>query len=147
MGNEVEKTWRGRLPQMSKLDLDLVKHALTTARDHGFAEVELSLGEDTFSAVLKGKPKPKASASPVEDIPVATAPGSEIKSSLVGYYKPAKTPLAVGLTVSKGDVVAVITALGIPNDIESPASGTISEVLVEPNQPVEFGQVLARIDI
>lgn len=132
---------------MSKLDLDLVKHALTVARDHGFAEVELSLGDDAFSAVLKGKPKPKASASLVEDLPAVAVLGTEIKSSLVGYYKPAKTPLEVGLNISKGDVVAIVTALGIPNDIESPASGTISEVLVEPNQPVEFGQVLARIDI
>ena len=44
-----------------------------------------------------------------------------------------------------GDIVAVISQLGIANDVESRVSGEIVEVLIEENQPVMFGQVLARI--
>jgi acetyl-CoA carboxylase biotin carboxyl carrier protein len=132
---------------MAKLDLELVRHALTVARQHGFAEVELGVGEETFSAKLTpGRPaatKPQAVATGEPEEPKEQL--QEVKATLVGYYRPAKTPLEVGITVKKGDVVAVIAALGIANDIESPGEGEVVEVLVEPNQPVQYGQVLARI--
>ena len=68
-----------------------------------------------------------------------------IASTLVGYYQEAKQPLRVGTAVHAGEVVAIVTALGIANDVESKVSGEIVEVLVEPNQPVEYGQALAKV--
>ena len=68
-----------------------------------------------------------------------------IKANQVGYYRPAGKPLEVGLTVSKGDVVAVISALGLANDLESPVEGEVVEVLVADGEPVQFGQVLAQV--
>jgi biotin carboxyl carrier protein len=130
---------------MSNLDLDLVKHALTVARTHGFAEVELVGGQDRFSARLElAVPSVGRPAAP-ETSPLANQEHGAIKATLVGYYRPAKNPLAPGMRVEKGDLVAIIAALGIANDVESTVSGEVMEVLVTPNQPVEYGQVLAKV--
>lgn len=127
------------------MDIDLVRHALAAARRHGYAEVELGEGEATFSARLARLPKPKATPAPVAGDANATKAAGEIKASLVGYYREAKEPLAVGRTIRKGDSVATIEALGIVTDVTSKVEGEIVEVLVEPGQAVEYGQVLARV--
>jgi acetyl-CoA carboxylase biotin carboxyl carrier protein len=133
---------------MAELDLDLVRHALTVARQNGFAEVELALGPDVFAATLAPAPKghaPITSAAADSEEPEPSETLIDVRATLVGYYRPAKTPLAPGTEVKQGDVVAVVAALGIANDIESPASGEVVEVLVSDNEPVQYGQVLARI--
>jgi len=66
-----------------------------------------------------------------------------VTAPMVGYYRAGT--LEVGAKVKKGDIIAAVAALGLANDIEAPADGEIDEVFVEPNQPVEYGQVLARI--
>ena len=125
------------------MDLDLVRHALTAARRHGYAEVELGEGEAAFTARLAKLPKPKPSAVSTE-APAANLP-SEIKATLVGYYRETKEPLKVGRTIHKGDPVATIEALGIVTDVVSKVEGEVIEVLVDPGQAVEYGQVLARV--
>jgi biotin carboxyl carrier protein len=132
---------------MAQLDFDLIRHALTTARENGFAEVELCVGDDSFAAKLAPAPPSRKPPTPVEENATVEATNGlvDVKATLVGYYRPAKTPIEVGMSVAEGDVVAIIGALGIANDVESPASGEVVEVLVEQNQPVEYGQVLARI--
>ena len=131
---------------MPGLHADTVRHALQFARKKGFAEVEIELDGSTFSATLekvKAKPKPAGAAEAEEalDIPV------EIKSTLVGYYGLSKSPLEVGRTISKGDVVAVVSALGLANEIESEHGGEVVEVLVSDGDPVEYGQPLARVKV
>ena len=130
---------------MANLDAELVRHALSVARQYGFAEVELGIGEESFVARLDPVAhKPKASKS--SNAAAALEPEFQtITSTLVGYYRPAKSPLQVGGSVKKGDVVAIIAALGIANDVESKVTGEVVEVLVEPNQPVEYGQALAKV--
>ena len=84
----------------------------------------------------------------------AAAPASqllEIKSPMVGTYYSAPEPGAepyvkVGSRVSSGQVVCIIEAMKIMNEIESELHGVIREVAVENTQPVEFGQVLYRVD-
>src|SRR5438445_1487108 len=75
----------------------------------------------------------------------------EIKSPMVGtFYKspePGAEPyVKVGSRVAVGQVVCIIEAMKIMNEIESEVQGVIREVLVENAQPVEFGQVLCRVD-
>ena len=124
------------------MDLDLVRHALAAARRHGYAEVELGAGDASFTARLARLPK---AAPPAVDVPVVDDAPQEIKATLVGYYREAKAPLAVGRTIRKGDNVATIEALGIVTDVGSKVEGEVVEVLVEPGQAVEYGQVLARV--
>ncbi len=130
---------------MSNLDLELVRHALSVARQRGFAEVELAIGEQNFSAHLDPLPR-KAGQAKASGPEAPKEPELlNITATLVGYYREAKRPLRVGDIVQKGDVVAVVAALGIANDVESKVSGEVVEVLVEPNQPVEYGQTLAKV--
>jgi acetyl-CoA carboxylase biotin carboxyl carrier protein len=132
---------------MAKLDLDLVRHALKTARENGIVDVQISIGDDSFAASLApGKPKPKASGPSAAAVPTVSPDAIvDVKAPLVGYYRTSKIALEVGKRVEKGSAIAVVAALGIANDIEAPASGEIIEVLVQPDESVQYGQVLARI--
>ena len=86
----------------------------------------------------------------------APAPGAanallEIKSPMVGTFYKAPEPGAeayakVGTRVAPGQVVCIIEAMKIMNEIEAEVQGMIREVCVENAQPVEFGQVLFRVD-
>jgi acetyl-CoA carboxylase biotin carboxyl carrier protein len=75
----------------------------------------------------------------------------DVKSPMVGtFYKSpepsAKAYVAVGDRVSKGQIVCIIEAMKIMNEIESDHSGVIREILAQDAQPVEYGQVLFKID-
>jgi acetyl-CoA carboxylase biotin carboxyl carrier protein len=75
----------------------------------------------------------------------------EIKSPMVGTYYSAPEPsappfVAVGQRVTKGQVVCIIEAMKIMNEIESEFDGVVREVLVDNSHPVEYGQVLLRVD-
>ena len=81
----------------------------------------------------------------------AKPPGQEIKSPMVGtfYESPepgAKAYVSVGDRVQKGQVLCIIEAMKIMNEIESEHSGIVRELCVKNAQPVEYGQVLFRID-
>lgn len=130
---------------MGHEELDLVRHALSVAQRAGCAEVELAHGSLRFAAKLDAVPAaPRSAVSGEPQIPVEE-PSLEIVSTLVGYYRPVDPPLAPGQKVERGQVVAVVAALGIANEIESKLAGEVVEVLVEPDQPVEFGQPLAKL--
>ena len=100
---------------------------------------------------------PVQTAAPVQATPSAPVAASEdskyitIKSPMIGtmYRKPApdKAPFVeVGSTISKGDVVCVIEAMKLFNEIESEVSGKIVKVLVDDSSPVEFDQPLFLVD-
>jgi len=85
--------------------------------------------------------------------PAAVAPSHlvEIKSPMVGTFYSAPEPGAepyakAGSRVAAGQVVCIIEAMKIMNEIESEVVGVVREVLVENAQPVEFGQPLFRVD-
>jgi acetyl-CoA carboxylase biotin carboxyl carrier protein len=83
--------------------------------------------------------------------PATVAALKEIKSPMVGtFYKspePGAEPyVKVGGRISPGQTVCVIEAMKIMNEIEAEIAGVVREVLVEDAQPVEFGQVLFRVD-
>lgn len=74
-----------------------------------------------------------------------------ITSPLVGvfYAAPAEDAEAfvqVGDTVRKGQVLAIVEAMKLMNEIESDYDGTITEIFVENGQPVEYGQPLFRLE-
>ena len=74
-----------------------------------------------------------------------------MKSPMVGTYYGAPEPgakpfVTVGARVSKGQVLCIIEAMKIMNEIESDHAGVVKEVLAVDAHPVEFGQVLFRID-
>jgi acetyl-CoA carboxylase biotin carboxyl carrier protein len=83
--------------------------------------------------------------------PAATAQLLEIKSPMVGTFYGAPEPgadpyVSVGSRVATGQVVCIIEAMKIMNEIESEIQGVIKEVCLDSAQPVEFGQTLFRVD-
>ncbi len=94
---------------------------------------------------------PAASGGPGSAPPPAALSLLEIKSPMVGTFYSAPDPGAepyvkVGTRVSPGQMVCIIEAMKIMNEIESEVQGVIREVCVENAQPVEFGQTLFRVD-
>lgn len=83
--------------------------------------------------------------------PAAKAQLLEVKSPMVGtfYAQPepgAKPYVTVGTRISKGQVLCIIEAMKIMNEIESEFDGVVREICVQDGHPVEYGQVLFRID-
>ncbi len=75
----------------------------------------------------------------------------EVKSPMVGTFyaqaEPGSKPyVTVGTSISKGQVLCIIEAMKIMNEIESEFDGVVREVCVQDAHPVEYGQVLFRID-
>lgn len=75
----------------------------------------------------------------------------EVKSPMVGTFYKSPEPgapayVTAGARVSKGQILCIIEAMKIMNEIESEFSGVVRDVLVEDAHPVEYGQVLFRID-
>ena len=98
-------------------------------------------------------PAPAAPAPGPASAPAAGAPAHllEIKSPMVGtfYAKPepgAEPYVRAGSRVSSGQTLCIIEAMKIMNPLDAEISGVIREVAVEDAQPVEFGQVLFRVD-
>jgi acetyl-CoA carboxylase biotin carboxyl carrier protein len=84
--------------------------------------------------------------------PAAAAPHlKEIRSPMVGTFYKAPEPgaepyIKVGNRVTPGQTVCIIEAMKIMNEIEAEIAGVVREISVEDGQPVEFGQVLFRVD-
>jgi acetyl-CoA carboxylase biotin carboxyl carrier protein len=96
---------------------------------------------------LPGHPAAPASAPPAA--PVSNL--IEIKSPMVGTFYRAPEPGAepyvkAGSRVAPGQTLCIIEAMKIMNEIESEVGGALREILVEDGQPVEFGQVLFRVE-
>ena len=100
---------------------------------------------------------PAAAAAPAAAAPAAEAPaapvetGHVVKSPMVGTFYRASSPGAkafadVGDAVKAGQAVCIIEAMKIMNEIESDVDGTITKILVENGQPVEYGQPLFIVE-
>ena len=94
---------------------------------------------------------PVAVAAPlVAEAPAAPA-GHAVKSPMVGTFYTASSPEAkpfvqVGSVVKEGETICIIEAMKILNEIEADHSGTISKILVDNGQAVEYGQPMFIID-
>jgi acetyl-CoA carboxylase biotin carboxyl carrier protein len=93
-------------------------------------------------------------ASSTVEVPKVEAAKSkylEVKSPMVGTYYGAPEPgaksyLTVGDRISKGQILCIIEAMKIMNEIESEFDGVVKEILAQNAHPVEYGQVLFRVD-
>ncbi len=96
---------------------------------------------------------------PLEPQPVAADPGlpnpegwHEVKAPLVGTFYRAPSPDAEpfveeGDSVQVNEKLCIVEAMKIMNEIESPVSGIVREVCAQNGKPIEFGQVLFRIEV
>jgi len=94
-----------------------------------------------------------ATSAPVAALPAETpvASGHVVKSPMVGTFYTASSPEAkpfvqVGSVVKEGETICIIEAMKILNEIEADKSGTVTRVLVDNGQAVEYGQPLFMIE-
>ena len=96
-------------------------------------------------------PAPTASPAPAEDsVDAASHPGA-VTSPMVGTVYVAPEPdapsfISVGDAVKKGQTILIVEAMKVMNPITAPADGTVTQILVQNAQPVEFGEVLVVIE-
>jgi acetyl-CoA carboxylase biotin carboxyl carrier protein len=115
---------------------------------HGSAAHSTIPHNVVIPAPVVASPVPAQSAS-VEQPPAET--GHLLKSPMVGTFYRSASPGAkafvdVGSTVKEGEAICIIEAMKIMNEIEADKSGTVTKILVENGQPVEFGQPLFVIE-
>lgn len=151
------------------MDLRKLKTLIDLVSESGVAELEITEGEDRVRIVNRNgaapvqvhqpvtiaQPMPVPVPAPeVAPAPTPTAPqqtGTPLTSPMVGTFYRAPSPGAdpfvkVGDTVKKGQVVCIIEAMKLLNEVEADMDGTVKEVCVENGQPVEFGQSLFIIE-
>ncbi|MCC6994095.1 MAG: acetyl-CoA carboxylase biotin carboxyl carrier protein [Deltaproteobacteria bacterium] len=93
---------------------------------------------------------PASAAPAAEAAPAKADTGKDVLSPFVGTFYRAPSPEAptfceVGQRVKKGQVLCIVEAMKLMNEIEAELEGTVTAVLAENGQPVEFGQPLFRI--
>lgn len=153
------------------MDLRKLKTLIDLVSESGVAELEITEGDDRVRIVNRNGaapvqvhqpvtvaqpmpvpvPAPEAAPAPA---PAPAAPqqtGTPLASPMVGTFYRAPSPGAdpfvkAGDTVKKGQVVCIIEAMKLLNEVEADMDGTIKEVCVENGQPVEFGQPLFIIE-
>lgn len=147
-----------------KFDIEYVDKLAKILAENSLTEISLEDGEQAITIrkeVVTGTPvvaaAPAVAQAPAVQPAAAPAAKEEVKrgkpltSPMVGtFYKSpspdAKPFVEVGQSVNQGDVVCIVEAMKLMNEIESEFSGKIVEICVEDGQPVEFGQVLMYIE-
>lgn len=102
------------------------------------------------SAQTTGNPPP-AEPAPIEAAPPDAGNLIEVPSPMVGTFYRAPSPGAdsfteVGARITPGQTLCIIEAMKLMNELESEVEGVVREVCVENGEPVEYGQVLFRVE-
>jgi acetyl-CoA carboxylase biotin carboxyl carrier protein len=155
------------------MDIRKVKKLIELLEESDINEIEIQEGEESLrisrassvvaAPVVQAAPVAAApvAAAPVAAAPVAAAPvaeaptapaidGHAVTSPMVGTFYRSPSPGAgafveVGQTVNAGDVICIVEAMKMMNQIEADKSGTVTAILVDDGEAVEFDQVLVTI--
>lgn len=151
-----------------KFETDYIEKLAKVLADTELTEISLEDGEQ---AITLRKDVVVAPVAPVVSAPVQAAPaaqaqapsapaqaasepakkGTPITSPMVGTFYKSPSPdadafVSVGQSIKTGDVVCIVEAMKMMNEIKSEISGKVVEICVEDGQPVEFGQVLMYVE-
>ena len=151
------------------MDIRKVKKLIELLEESNINELEITEGEESvrisrgapvqaYAAPVPAAPQPAAVAAPAA-APVAAAPaaaasdelaGHVVKSPMVGTYYASPSPdsaafVTVGSTVKAGDVLCILEAMKMMNQIEADRAGTIGAILAEDGEPIEYDQPLFTI--
>ena len=153
------------------MDIRKVKKLIELLEESGIAEIEIKEGEESvrisrqaatsmptfapmyappLSMPAAAPAAPVASAPALAPVP-AHSPDKAVTAPMVGTFYAAPAPGAkafveLGSEVKPGDVLCIIEAMKMMNQIESDKAGRVSAVLVKNGEPVEFGQPLFIIE-
>jgi acetyl-CoA carboxylase biotin carboxyl carrier protein len=155
------------------MDIRKVKKLIELLDESGIAEIEITEGEESVRISRMSRTAPPPQYAPAYPPPAPTAPaasppaaqggaaaappsepeedGYPVTAPMVGTFYSASSPgsppfVQVGDSVKQGDVLCIVEAMKMMNQIEAEVSGTIKAVKVQNGEPVEYGQVLFLID-
>ncbi len=151
------------------MDIRKVKKLIELLEESNINEIEIKEGEESvrisrggsvvaapvaaqapvYAAAPAAAPAPVA-AAPAAEAEAAVVTGHAVCSPMVGTFYRAPSPTSaafveVGQSVKAGDVICIVEAMKMMNQIEADKSGVIESILVEDGQPVEFDQPLITI--
>lgn len=151
------------------MDLERLREIIQIVEETGISEVEIE--QDGLRIVVRANPtgvSHQVVAAPVAAAPVSTSiesssdsatteqaaaepAGTQVRAPIVGTFYRAASPdatpfVAVGDRINPGDVLCIIEAMKLMNEIEAEVSGTVTAVLVENASPIEFDQPLFIIE-
>jgi len=147
------------------MDIRKVKKLIELIQESGISEIEVHEGEESVritSHHMTSTPQtvvqtPQANVQEnvdpelMQNAPETPLPavdeGHIIKSPMVGIFYSSSSPdtpgfVEIGQTVEKGDILCIIEAMKIMNQIEADVTGVVSKVYVENGEPIEYGQPL-----
>jgi len=154
------------------MDIRKVKKLIELLEESNINEIEIKEGEEsvrisrgsslTAPAVTYAAPMPAPVAAPApaaaapaaapvaEEAPAAAPAGHVVTSPMVGTFYRSPSPsspsfVEVGQTVKVGDVICIVEAMKMMNQIEADKAGVVEAILAEDGQPVEFDQPLVTI--
>ena len=149
------------------MDIRKIKKLIELLEESNINELEICEGEESVrisrgapvaatsytaaAAPAPAAPQPVAAAAPAQpEAQPAAAAGHSVNSPMVGSFYRSPAPgspafVEVGSSVKKGDVICIIEAMKMMNQIEADKSGTIGAILVDDGEPVEFDQPLVTI--
>lgn len=151
-----------------KFEIDYIEKLAKIITDNELTEISLEDGEqaitirkDLAEVVTTAVAAPAATPAPVVcqttvnpavvEVEKEAPKGKAITSPMVGTFYAAPSPDAepfveVGKTVAEGDVVCIIEAMKLMNEIKAECSGKVTQICVKNGDPIEFGQVLMYVE-
>jgi len=141
-----------------KTDIKYLKELIALLTDNGLTEISISEGEDGVTIRKESSNAVKYTPESVQIQPVVPSDEPKVEDEkrksitapMVGtFYSSADStsPLVeIGQTIKQGDVVCVIEAMKLMNEIEAEISGKVVEICVNDGDPVEYGQVLMYLE-
>ncbi len=147
------------------MDIRKVKKLIELLEESNIDEIEIKEGEESVRISRNGAqamtlaasalpayaaPPPPVAAVPAPAPEPAASSGHVVNSPMVGTFYLSPSPASpsfveIGQTVKVGDVVCIVEAMKMMNQIEADKAGTIEAILVENGEPVEFDQPLFSI--
>ena len=140
------------------MDIRKVKKLIEMLENSALEEIEIQEGEESVRLV---KNKPSSYVQEVSQIPLsegkkdeeekidslAAEEGHTLVSPMVGTFYTAPAPgakpfVSIGDEIKEGDIICIVEAMKMMNEIKSDISGKVTSILVENTEPVEFGQSL-----
>jgi len=148
-----------------RVDVDLVRQLAEMLDATGLTEVEVEDGDRKIRIARQAEAAPAAvhyAAPPQAAAPAAAAPAEAPAAAAAGHANAVRSPMVgtaylaaepgaapfatVGKQVAAGDTLLIVEAMKVMNPITAPAAGTVTAVLVENGQPVEFDQPLIVVE-
>lgn len=135
--------------------IDLVSESNVSELEITEAEGKVRIVKSSAAPVMMQQPAVTMAAAPLAvapaQAPAAAPTGHTVKSPMVGTFYRASSPGAkpyveIGSVVKEGETICIIEAMKILNEIEADKSGTITRILSESGQAVEYGQPLFVIE-